>query len=302
MTDNPLINIGELSKPATVLIEKISDAVGGVFKPYQIVRVAKAEAEVEKIRADSKIVVKDIHRRAMHRFLEEEAKKQKNIEDITQKALPNLNDDAKSENVENDWIANFFDKCRLISDSEMQGLWSRVLSGEANSPGSYSKRTVNFLSSLDKNDAGLFTELCTFGWAIGNFTPLIYDIENDIYNKHKINFGTLSHLESIGLIKFNNLLGFRSIGILKRGVLLYYGKPTLLEFKKESGNELNIGKVLLTKIGQELAQICGSSPDQDFYEYICEKWKKEGLIKEAKAENDSALDGDSATASSPPVG
>ena len=113
MSENPLVNIGELSRPATVLIEKISDAVGGVFKPYQIVRVAKAEAEAEKIRADAEIVVEDIHRRAMHRFFEEEAKKQKNIEDITQKALPNLNDDAKSENVEDDWISNFFDKCRI---------------------------------------------------------------------------------------------------------------------------------------------------------------------------------------------
>ena len=37
MSDNfesSLINLGELSKPAAVLIEKISDAVGGVFKPY----------------------------------------------------------------------------------------------------------------------------------------------------------------------------------------------------------------------------------------------------------------------------
>ena len=300
MTDNPLINIGELSKPATVLIEKISDAVGGVFKPYQIVRVAKAEAEAEKIRADSEIVVQDIHRRAMHRFLEEEAKKQKNIEDITQKALPNLNDDAKSENVENDWITNFFDKCRLISDSEMQGLWSRVLSGEANSPGSYSKRTVNFLSSLDKNDAGLFTKLCKFGWMTDEVTPLIYDVQNDIYNKYEIDFRSLSHLESIGLIQFNSITGFRQLGLPKRVTLRYYNQFTLLEFQKESDNELNIGNVLLTKIGKELAPICGSSPDQDFYEYICEKWKKEGLIKEATDEHGAALDGDSAPASSPP--
>jgi len=31
-----LINLGELSKPPTVLIEKISDAIGEIFKPYQI--------------------------------------------------------------------------------------------------------------------------------------------------------------------------------------------------------------------------------------------------------------------------
>ncbi len=45
MTDGTsLVNIGELSKPATVLVEKISDAVGGIAKPWQIRRIAKAEA------------------------------------------------------------------------------------------------------------------------------------------------------------------------------------------------------------------------------------------------------------------
>ena len=34
--------------------------------------------------------------------------------------------------MEEDWIANFFDKCRIVSDSEMQSLWARVLAGEAN--------------------------------------------------------------------------------------------------------------------------------------------------------------------------
>jgi len=193
--ENPLANIGELSRPATVLIEKISDAVGGVFKPYQIVRVARAEAEAERIRAESQIQTTDLHRRAFHRFLEEEAKKQKNIEEITRQALPQLDDKSKPEQVEDDWITNFFDKCRLISDSEMQTLWSRVLAGEANSPGSYSKRTVDFLSSLDKTDAQLFTNLCKFCWVMGGVVPLIYDVRAEIYDKWRINFKSLKHLD-----------------------------------------------------------------------------------------------------------
>ncbi len=69
MTENALTIFGDVTKPATVLIEKISDALGGIFKPYQIVRVAKAESEAERIRAESQIQVTDLHRRAMHRFL-----------------------------------------------------------------------------------------------------------------------------------------------------------------------------------------------------------------------------------------
>jgi hypothetical protein len=59
------VNLGDLSKPATMLVEKVSNAVGGIFKPYQIVRVAKAEAEAQRIRAEGEIAVTDIHRRAV---------------------------------------------------------------------------------------------------------------------------------------------------------------------------------------------------------------------------------------------
>jgi hypothetical protein len=62
LPDNALVKVEGLTKPATVLIEKISDAVGGIFKPYQIIRVAKAEAEAERIRAESQIEITDLHR------------------------------------------------------------------------------------------------------------------------------------------------------------------------------------------------------------------------------------------------
>jgi len=168
-----LINIGELAKPATVLIEKIADAIGGYFKPYQIRRVARAEADAEITKTLARIEIHELTRRALGRFLAEETKKQDNMESITSKALPQLEDDSKPQEINDDWITNFFDKCRLVSDEEMQALWAKVLAGEANFPGKYSKRTVNFLASLDKSDAALFANLCGFGWFIGNLVPLI---------------------------------------------------------------------------------------------------------------------------------
>ena len=63
MTGNNLPSIGDFSKPATVLIEKISDAIGGYFKPYQIKRVAKAEAEAEIIKIEAQIEATELHRR-----------------------------------------------------------------------------------------------------------------------------------------------------------------------------------------------------------------------------------------------
>ena len=95
-----MVNFGDLTKPATVLIEKISDAIGGIFKPHQIRRIAQAEAEADKIRAVSQIEVTALQDRAISRFFNEEAKKQYNIETITGKALPLLEEGASPQNIE----------------------------------------------------------------------------------------------------------------------------------------------------------------------------------------------------------
>jgi hypothetical protein len=95
-----LINLGDLSKPATVLIEKISDAVGGIAKPWQIKRVAHAEADALVIHANARVQVSEIEQRALGRMVREEGKKQENIENITAKAIPLLSKDSQPSNIE----------------------------------------------------------------------------------------------------------------------------------------------------------------------------------------------------------
>jgi len=278
MSNNPLANLGDLTKPATVLIEKISDAVGGVFKPFQIVRVARAEAEAELIHAEAQIRVSDLQRRAMHRFLVEEAKRQSNIESITQKALPLLDEKASPQGVEDDWITNFFDKSRIISDEEMQRLWSKLLAGEANNPGTFSKRTVNLLGDLDKRDAEFFTSLCGFVWVIAQSpVPIVFDAHVDIYNRESINFGILSHLETLGLIQFGPLAGFRRTNLPKNITVSYFGRALELTLHLETANQLDTGKVLFTQAGHELALVCGSKPADQFFDFVYERWAAQGL-------------------------
>lgn len=110
---NSLVNLGDITKPANTLIKKISEAVGGYFKPHQIKRIAKAEAEASIIKAHAQIEVTDLERRAIARFVAEEARRQENIESITEQALSQLKTGATPDKVEDDWITNFFEKCRI---------------------------------------------------------------------------------------------------------------------------------------------------------------------------------------------
>ena len=282
---NSIVNLGDLAKPIDTLINKISDATGVWYEPRRIrqkanaesdaaIISANAEAAVDKIKAESEIEISDLHRRAAQRWIKEEAKRQENIEDIIAQAVPDVNETAKPDEMECDWLANFFDKCRIVSDKEMQSLWAKVLAGEANVPGTYSKRTVNLLSDFDKSDAELFTQLCGFGWTIGGFAPLVFDEQAEIYNRHGINFRTLSHLENIGLVKITPISDFQGVNLPKRFVVHYYSKPLFLEMPKDANNRLDIGRILLTKTGRELAPICGSKPVDGFYEYMKDRWKQ----------------------------
>lgn len=94
-----------------------------------------------------------------------------------------------------------------------------------------------------------------------------------IYNDHGLNFNTLTHLDSIGLIRLGDL-GFNRIGLPKTFTVLYGEQPLQLTMGKEADNDLPIGKVLLTKIGEELATVCKALRVEGFIDYVKEKWEK----------------------------
>jgi len=278
-----LINVGDVAKPVDTLIVKISDAIGGLCKPWQIKRVAEAEAEAGKIAAVTQIEITELQRRAVVRFLAEEAKKQNNIESITYKALPQVAPEAKPERMEDDWIANFFDKCRLISDEEMQTIWAKILAGEANAPGKFSKRTVNLLGSIDKFDAMLFSRLCSFVFEIGTGlpAPLVYNHNDRIYTEIALNFSSLTHLESTGLIHFNAVGEYLQSGLQQKTCVHYFGRPIWIEFPQpKESNVLNVGHAMFTGPGVELAPLCGAQPHQRIVEYVKEHWKRYGIKAE----------------------
>lgn len=275
--EKSLVNFGDLSKPATVLIEKISGAIGIVYEPTRIKREAAATAEAAKIKAIANVEVTEIEQRAISRLIHEETKKQENIESITAQASASLEENAKPEDIEDDWISHFFEKCRSVSDKEMQGLWASLLTGEANRPGSFSKRTIELISTLDKSDAHLFTRLCSFSITGGELLPFMLDHQAEIYNKQGINFGSLNHLDSLGLIKFQSVAGFLLQSLPKNVTLIYFGIPVVFTLKQEQGNKLEIGNVMLTQVGQQLAPICGAKFNPEFLAYLSEHYKKKGI-------------------------
>ena len=127
------------SQLGVALVNKIGNAIGWWVESHQIIHMTEAKAA--RIQAESNIDVADLKRRAEARFFEEEIKRQANMESIVLKVLSNLLDNASPNDMETDWVVNFFDKSRIVSEDKMQERWAKLLAGEANAPGSFSRNS-----------------------------------------------------------------------------------------------------------------------------------------------------------------
>jgi hypothetical protein len=283
MTEKTKVTVaGDWSKPAQILIEKISDAIGGALRPWQTERVARAEARASLMRAESDILGRQmlelagfgdspVGDRAIKRMVAAEVRKQINIEEIAHKAIEKLAENSRPQDLDEDFVADLFDKASSTSDEEMQSLWASILAGEANSPGAFSKRTVALVAGLDRRDAELFSKFCSCCWMFGGeLTPLLAENSEKALEKIGVSFTDLVHLDALGLIRFDPVGGFvqqLSHAGQHPALLIahYFESQVRIEFSSEP-HRMDIGKALLTESGAQLAQISGAVSSREFME------------------------------------
>lgn len=272
VSDTPIVKIdGELLKPLNTLIEKVAEATGILYEPQRIKRKAKAEAEAAVITAKSKIEITEIERRAADRFLREQVQYQQNIENIIEKALPRINEDPLVDNISNDWLLKYFDKCRLVSENEMQELWAKVFANEVNDHGSFSVSTIDILSKLGPREASSFSRLCSLCIQMKpeegeGFIPHIITHLGDHFHWFKnmgVTFENLIELETLGLI------------IEKEHSLSFDKNPEKVCFKyfetkweKLIRGHLPMGNILLTQSGIQLYRIALDRPHEKLLENL----------------------------------
>jgi len=135
----------------------------------------------------------------------------------------------------------------------------------------------NIQINLNPEDGRIFEALCQFLWIQGDPQPLIFDVQNEVYTKQGITLSTLKHLEGIGLIVFD-VNGFVKTGLGKHTRLFYSGKPTKIGLQNNENNQLDLGHVLLTERGKQMVSAFKPSRNQEFYEYVINRWFQQGLV------------------------
>lgn len=225
-----------------------------------------------------------LRERVAVRIQQEEEKNQRNMEVVSFGATPNIKEDAKPEDVDEDWLANFFDKCRRVSNEDMQKLWSQILAGEVNKPGSFSKRTINFLETMTQAEANLFLQFTSCIWTTEGGISLSIIFKSSLRSSAVITFKKLMDLRDLGLIYFKD----DDIGLATKAFdieLSYRGRKIIVTKPGDSKSDMMaVGHVKLTQMGQELSRICELVEAYDYYDLAIGEWKKRKYkIKELSA-------------------
>lgn len=294
---NVLVDLGQLTEPARILTERTCDAVGGWLRPRQMRRIAKAEADVKLIETQSgidqrrlldvaEINDRKLGERTLKRFVEEEVKKQVNMEEVLSQAIDKLSSTAKPGDIEADFLTDAMAKCRNISNSKMQSMWASIIANEANQPGSVSKRTLHLLSTLDRRDAELFQKFSQAIWHVNRAkTAIVTPLMIKAMAGNGLNFENLSHLETLGLIRIvegtstyefsmeNSTRTATKVEISgKEGVLIV----DFIEPMEKVA--FNVGNIMLTRTGHELSDICDAEPNDQYFQIVVEHLMKSNRL------------------------
>lgn len=160
--------------------------------------------------------------------------------------------------------------------------------GATGNPGSVSRNSHSPMEAGGESEAlpgrgrGLetsFASLCQFIWVQGEPLPLIYEIGHEIYTQQGIDLPVLKRLEVAGLIALEPA-GYLKGRFGRHARLFYHDKLTKLRFPQAENNRLELGHVLLTDTGKihALDMLDATKPNQAFYEYVIDRWFRQGMI------------------------
>lgn len=251
----------------TALLDKLSHAVGWYANHDTPNRVAINTyiAEIQNSNIDPLIKAARISN--AKKIIREYC----NQENIVSIAIQSVKSDAKPENIDADWLAQFMDKARLVSSEEFQLIWGKILANECNEPGCVPRALLEILPRMDKEDAENFSLIYRMAIRMGkSASPIIDTVNIDKYAQWGLALDTLIDLTSLGLINTNSNSYFLASETGETTVQYFDEIYPLSETKR-----IAVGGAIFTKAGKALYHsICVEKLD-GFYEKIClPYWKR----------------------------
>jgi hypothetical protein len=251
------------SIPMPQSMKNLDKAVGKILLAVGENAEARIRANTSKSKAKGKIEIDGLYR------TEEEKRKIENRAAIVKVAVDDISgrnsdggaEDAKRE-IDDDWLNLFARLAEDKSSEELKGLFGRILAGEIRSPGAFSLRTIQFLSTLSKDDAYEISKFLSFALS-SQIVPFLPDTEPGP------DVGLRIMMQELGLASQANSIGGLSWNaeVPPNDKLFLTGTATGVLLANQSSRPINlrIACQALTKPAQELTKIANPPPSNIGY-------------------------------------
>lgn len=185
---------------------------------------------------------------------------------IAEDILSKDNSEPPQEKINDDWLYRWRDKSSQVTSVELQELWGSVLAGEVKQPGSFSLRTIDFLSGLTQYEAILIEKM----------KSLVFD------NKYIFRESTTASVDLQPWLTIDEVLELLELGVISeiripglgithevpagKGKVMFYNSEKII-FVQGGASDIGItvGIIPLTKLGRELLAFGTIAPNFEMF-------------------------------------
>jgi hypothetical protein len=249
--------------PMPQTVKNLDKAVGKILLAAGENAEARIKSNTGKAKAKGKIEVEGLHK------TEEEKRKLENRAATVKVAVDEMNEkptqqDAQQE-IDDDWLNLYARMAEDKTSEELRSLFGKILAGEIRKPGSFSLRTMQFVSTLSRDEAHRISMFFSFALS-GKFVPLFQDVNEET----EPGFTSRILMEELGLASSPNTVGGLALTYEmnpnSKFPLVGSGYGILITNTTNQGSKFQIPCQALTKPGQELLAI--ANPPQTSVEFL----------------------------------
>ena len=204
----------------------------------------------------------------------QERKRQANILSVVRAAAAELGDKEVSDHIPDpDRAARFFDSVQDVSSEDLQKIWGKVLSGEVETPGRTSLRTLSILKDMSQSDANVLSQCAEY--RIASF--IVADFYQDLSGDEGGN--NIVRLQEIGLMHSSFSVSVPlQLDVDGRWTREYQGQLLLIEGSPGTDLEqaLMMKTSVFTRTGLELAKFCEGTPNFKYISLFAELLQENG--------------------------
>ncbi len=255
-----------------------SNTESDLWQEFDLSKIQNSEDEIVRIISSNTLTEDD--KAKILSACEKSFKEQSNCVKILLKATSKMNKKSQADNLDEDWIAYFFDKVRTANSEDLQDIYATILASATKNPKVCSKLFLHIMSVIDLEQLKTFELLTTFCFSEmrteGNYNgivshPIIFFSKNILpYSSRGLHRSALAELSRLGLIEINF---DHEYSFYKNPVNLTYGKRTLTIY---SPHPVKSGNLLLTKEGYLLYQMVSKNFDTKILDFTMELWRMRG--------------------------